>query len=179
MNDNLNMPIGTQDKIDYLKEIQKDIEEIESNIKKKDFTWMTKDLQFEKTKYADLTEYEKEELSIHFLHRKRNLRQLLKLIDKKHKQMLPDLNNKNETTNLPNKKIQLADDINLIVTLFYDLLEKKYIITGRENLSNFIVNNFLDKDRTALKKSTVDTILKPNKEDKRKTIDKRLTIPDK
>lgn len=74
------------------------------------------------------------------------------------------------------KMIKYNDDINQLVTLFYDLLNNGYITTQSINLERFILASFTDKDWKPLKQSTVHTILKPGREDKRAQDDKRFHI---
>jgi len=169
-----------QEKNQYLGKLKKEVEDIETLIEEKDSHYIPQNLYLNNIKITDLESHEIEEISNHFLDRKKKLRLLLNYINSQIMKLKPT----EELTNImldnkANKRIQLVDEINLLVTLFYDLLEKKYIITSRENLAKFIVNNFVDKNRINLNKSTVDTILKPSKEDKRKTLDKRIIVPDK
>lgn len=169
-----------QEKIQYLGKIKKVIEEIETLIEEKDNHYIPQNLSFKNIKFTDLESHEIEKISNHFLDRKKKLRLLLNYINSQIIKLKPTEESINNImSHMPNKKIQLVDEINLLVTLFYDLLDKKYIITSRENLAKFILNNFVDKNRIALNKSTIDTILKPNKGDKRKTLDKRIIVPDK
>jgi hypothetical protein len=77
------------------------------------------------------------------------------------------------------RKIKFSDDINLLVTLFYDLRKEGYIISETANLERFLLSAFIDKNGNSLNKETIHTLLKPSKEDKRALNDKRIQIPSK
>jgi hypothetical protein len=177
--ENVIMPIDSSIKIDYCNLIQDVISKIEVEIVMINTIYISKDLQLTDITLDDLDEGEKMELSQHFGERKKKLRQLIKYIVHKNQQITDNFNVETSQFISTNKKIQLNDDINLIVTLFYDLLEKRYILTTKTNLTRFILNNFLDKDRQLLKKNTIETILKTNKEEKRKNTAEKIIIPDK
>lgn len=96
-------------------------------------------------------------------------------------------NNEQEMEQISNKdqkkrkyyKIRFNDQINILGTLFYDLLEEQYITTTRANLKRFIVGSFLDVDGKALSESTIETLLKHGKEDKRAKNDTKIIVPER
>lgn len=77
------------------------------------------------------------------------------------------------------KIIRFKDDTNLLVTLFYDLLDKGYIITTKTNLEKFIIASFTDKNGEPINQSTVNTYLKLGREEKRAQLDKRIIVPER
>jgi hypothetical protein len=85
----------------------------------------------------------------------------------------------NESENNKFKKIRFNDEINLLVTLFYDLHNKGYISTTKTNLEKFILTSFTDNNGETLNQSTVNTYLKLGREDKRAQNDKRIIVPDR
>lgn len=73
-------------------------------------------------------------------------------------------------------RIRFNDDINLLASLFYDLLDKGYITTTKTNLEKFIIASFTDKNGEPINKSTVNTYLKLGREEKRAQEDRRIIV---
>ena len=82
----------------------------------------------------------------------------------------------------PNKKLKFNGNLNQLVDMFYQLNRelfidgKPYIDENTNDLADWIVNSFLDKEGKEISPLTVKTILKPSKEDKRPNTHKRLNI---
>ena len=83
----------------------------------------------------------------------------------------------------PIQRLQWSGQVNQLVSLFYDLGEKKtnngqpFILTSsKQNLTNFILANFIDKDGNEISFDTVDTGLKASKIGKRASGNKRIDI---
>jgi hypothetical protein len=82
----------------------------------------------------------------------------------------------------PNKKLKFNGNLNQLVDMFYQLNRelfidgKPYIDENTNDLADWIVNSFLDKEGKEISPLTVKTILKPSKEDKRPNTHKRLDI---
>jgi hypothetical protein len=76
------------------------------------------------------------------------------------------------------KRIRFLKNVNILGTLFYDLLNKKYIDTSKTNIEKFLHDSFSDEHGNAIKKSTINTILKPEREDKRANENDRIKVPD-
>jgi hypothetical protein len=69
-------------------------------------------------------------------------------------------------------KIQWMGKTNVLVTLFYDLINgqdsrEPMIIASKADIKEFLMNNFIDADGNTLSESTITTILTPSKEEKR------------
>ena len=83
---------------------------------------------------------------------------------------------------IPTKKIKFNGNLNQLVDMFYQLNRelfidgKPYIDENTNDLADWIVNSFLDKEGKEISPLTVKTILKPSKEDKRPNTHKRLDI---
>ena len=83
---------------------------------------------------------------------------------------------------IPTKKIKFNGNLNQLVDMFYQLNRelfidgKPYIDENNNDLADWIVNSFLDKEGKEISPLTVKTILKPSKEDKRPNTHKRLDI---
>jgi hypothetical protein len=88
------------------------------------------------------------------------------------------INSTENTVERKFKRIRIKTKVNVLGTLFYDLLEKHYIETSKANLIDFIYESFADENGEAIKKSTTDTILKPEREDKRANTIDRIIVPD-
>lgn len=82
----------------------------------------------------------------------------------------------------PNKKLKFNGNLNQLVDMFYQLNRelfidgKPYIDENTNDLADWIVNSFLDKEGKEISPLTVKTILKPSKEEKRPNNHKRLDI---
>jgi len=76
------------------------------------------------------------------------------------------------------KRIRFLKNVNILGTLFYDLLNKNYIDTSKTNIEKFLHDSFSDEYGDAIKKSTINTILKPEREDKRANESDRIKVPD-
>lgn len=82
----------------------------------------------------------------------------------------------------PNKKLKFNGNLNQLIDMFYQLNRelfidgKPYIDENTNDLADWIVNSFLDKEGKEISPLTVKTILKPSKEDKRPNTHKRLDI---
>jgi hypothetical protein len=70
-----------------------------------------------------------------------------------------------------------------LVTIFYDLTNnvledgQPIMSASQSDLTEFIFNNFTDKDGSDLSKATIKTILSPGKPDKRSPEHKKYKIP--
>ncbi len=89
-----------------------------------------------------------------------------------------------ETLAKPTHKIQWLGKTNVLVTLFYDLLNgqdkgEPLINYPKDELKQFIASSFLDKDGNELSQATIDTIFTPSKGDKRSKIGDRIELPNK
>lgn len=79
-------------------------------------------------------------------------------------------------------KLQFNCNVNQFVAIFYQmskelLIEGKPFIEGNINdIAMMIVNTFVDKEGKEISLSSVQTILKPSREDKRPNQDKRIDI---
>lgn len=80
------------------------------------------------------------------------------------------------------KKIPIRGHLNILVDAFYQMLHEKkanglpYIDATASEITDFIVNNFVDKDGQPISESTVRTILSPNKPEKRPKNDNRVNL---
>ena len=93
---------------------------------------------------------------------------------------------KEQQNNMPiqnqHKKLKFNGNLNQLVDMFYQLNRelfidgKPYIDENTNDLADWIVNSFLDKEGKEISPLTVKTILKPSKEDKRPNTHKRLDI---
>ncbi|WP_348800551.1 hypothetical protein [Flavobacterium adhaerens] len=87
-----------------------------------------------------------------------------------------------ESPPFPFKKLRFNGNINQLVDVFYQLNRelyvngKSYIDANTNDLIDFIVNSFLDKDGNEISPLTVKTILKPSREDKRPNTHKRIDL---
>jgi hypothetical protein len=168
---NLQMPID-QDKLKlYVSEAKRTLEKIESEIIEQNSCWTFKNLFYKDVLVTELDESEITEMSNYFLELKNHLRKLIAHIC--------SILSENVYGIATFERIQLLCDTNFIVAIFYDLKEKGYIKTSRVNLARFFSSTFSDKNRVALKFSTVFTDLKKNKNDKRPSFGKKVFIPDK
>lgn len=81
-----------------------------------------------------------------------------------------------------NSKIIIRGHINILIDAFYQMLHEKkangmpYIDANATEITNFIVNNFLDKDEQPISESTVRTMLSPNKPEKRPKNDNKINL---
>ncbi|WP_126244373.1 hypothetical protein [Chitinophaga rhizosphaerae] len=70
-------------------------------------------------------------------------------------------------------KLQWMGKSKVLITLFYDLYSnvenggEPLIKATKEQIKNFLLNNFIEKDGQPLSPSSIDTLLTPSKEDKR------------
>lgn len=76
------------------------------------------------------------------------------------------------------KRIRFLTEINVLGTLFYDLLDKNYIDSTDTNIARFLHESFSDKGGVAINESTIKTILKPGREEKRTNDSTRIVVPD-
>lgn len=73
-------------------------------------------------------------------------------------------------------------NINQLVDIFYRLSREKkyqdkfYIETTKENLINFLCSSFIDKEGHKLSSSSIETILRPGKTDKRPSHNKQIDL---
>lgn len=80
------------------------------------------------------------------------------------------------------EKIPIRGHLNILVDAFYQMLHEKkanglpYIDATSTEITNFIVEHFLDKDGQPLSESTVRTMLSPNKSDKRPKNHNRIDL---
>lgn len=79
-------------------------------------------------------------------------------------------------------KLQWMGKSKILITLFYDLYSnvensgEPFIRASKEQIKNFLLNNFIEKDGQPLSASSIDTILTPSKEDKRALKGDRIDI---
>lgn len=70
-------------------------------------------------------------------------------------------------------KLQWMGKSKVLITLFYDLYSnvenggEPLIKATKDQIKNFLLNNFIEKDGQHLSASSIDTLLTPSKEDKR------------
>jgi len=88
------------------------------------------------------------------------------------------LNSLNESEERGFNRIRFRTNINVLVTLFYDLKEKNYIRSSKANLTRFLHESFSNENGEALNKNTIDTILNTSKGDKRAKDDVKIIVPD-
>jgi hypothetical protein len=86
-----------------------------------------------------------------------------------------------EQTKPTRPKIKWLANTNVLVTLFYDLLNGQeragpLIEADKNALKDFLINNFLDSDGNTLSESTIATLFTPSKIDKRSKIGDRIEI---
>jgi hypothetical protein len=80
------------------------------------------------------------------------------------------------------EKIAIRGHLNILVDAFYQMLHEKkanglpYIDASASEITDFIVNNFVDKDGHPISESTVRTMLSPNKPEKRPKNDNRINL---
>ncbi|MBL7894823.1 MAG: hypothetical protein JNK50_05995 [Bacteroidia bacterium] len=80
------------------------------------------------------------------------------------------------------EKIAIRGHLNILVDAFYQMLHEKktnglpYIDATASEITDFIVNNFVDKDGHPISESTVRTMLSPNKPEKRPKNDNRIQL---
>lgn len=80
------------------------------------------------------------------------------------------------------EKIAIRGHLNILVDAFYQMLHEKkanglpYIDATASEITDFIVNNFVDKDGHPISESTVRTMLSPNKPEKRPKNDNRISL---
>lgn len=79
-------------------------------------------------------------------------------------------------------KIRIGLNINQLVDIFYQMITQKtltgvtYLDANANQITDLIVNNFVDKDGNEISPQTVRTILKPSKEEKRPNTGKRIDL---
>lgn len=86
--------------------------------------------------------------------------------------------------NVPYQPIKVNGQINVLVDVFTQLLEKHrtpegpFLETSRENLEAFLVANFIDRNNKPLSSPTINTLLKPYRIDKHIKLDnpKRIDL---
>ena len=93
---------------------------------------------------------------------------------------------KSQTAKVPvpvaSEKGQINGAVNLFVEVFYQMMNKKlkndlpFLKISKSALCEILANNFLDKDGEPLNNSTVDTILSPNKPEKRPKLGKAFKL---
>lgn len=80
------------------------------------------------------------------------------------------------------EKIAIRGHLNILVDAFYQMLHEKkanglpYIDATASEITDFIVNNFVDKDGHPISESTVRTMLSPNKPEKRPKNDNKINL---
>ena len=101
----------------------------------------------------------------------------------KHNYLITSNENKvtTKTQNTSTRKIKWLGKINVLTTLFYDLLhgqdkERPLIESSLDDIEALILNNFLDADGKELSKDTIHTILRSDKYDKRAKKGDRIEI---
>lgn len=101
----------------------------------------------------------------------------LELIKKRTPQRAALLSGKSAKTKIP-----IRGNLNILVDAFYQLLHEKksnglpYLDSNTKEITNFIVENFVDRDGQPISESTVRTILSPNKPEKRPKSDNRINL---
>lgn len=101
------------------------------------------------------------------------------------KYQVPDDNEAPKRLNLSSSpqsshKLQWMGKSKVLITLFYDLYSnvenggEPLIKATKEQVKNFLLNNFIDKDSQPLSPSSIDTLLTPSKEEKRALNDDRI-----
>lgn len=89
----------------------------------------------------------------------------------------------NKSTKEITNKLQWRGNINQLITFFYDAAKevlykgKPILNADRKQITELLLNNFIDKDGNEVNKSTIDTIFTPSKVTKRPSTNKRITIP--
>jgi hypothetical protein len=103
----------------------------------------------------------------------------LKAIDSETESSVAIESQLNENLDGPNIPLRWNESLNKLVDIFYQLSfefknsEKDPLLeTSSSNLARFIVTNFTDKEGRPIKASSVQTMLKPNKIDKRPQFNK-------
>ncbi len=97
--------------------------------------------------------------------------------------LTPTSFSKSDNTLENRQKLIWRGNINKLVTIFYDLTntelhEGKPILTASpREITNFLLNNFLDKDGNNLSRDTISTILRPGRADKRSPEHKKYNFP--
>jgi hypothetical protein len=190
---NLSSTNDKQKKKSYLEELHHTFNSLESKIVQGEYFWTISDLIYEGCTENDFEARHWEELS-GFLNRiKVDLQRKILFLENEIKKCLSEeelmiaqkISNGNSALDDINqscknfKKIKFKDDLNILVTLFFDLYRKNYITTTTINLEKFICDSFLDKNGESISTSSVNTILKPAREEKRAKNDKRIIIPDR
>ncbi len=88
-----------------------------------------------------------------------------------------------QITNPGNPKLQWNNQVNVLVTIFYELANTKffdgepYLNATPNQITDFIFNNFTDKTGNDYSKDTIRTILKPSRVDKRAPEHKKYKFP--
>ena len=88
-----------------------------------------------------------------------------------------------QITNPENPKLQWNNQVNVLVTIFYELANTKffdgepYLNATPNQITDFIFNNFTDKTGNDYSKDTIRTILKPSRVDKRAPEHKKYKFP--
>jgi hypothetical protein len=189
---NISLPIDHEIKKNYLTRLIETLKSIDDNIIQEGTEYSAKNIFYENCSKSDLKEHLKG-LSDYFKEIKMSLREKITKTDLNLKKVLAsetsalsEINDKNSLSkNETNsngmlfRKIRFLDDKNLLVTLFFDLLDKGFISTTKANLERFILASFSDENGEAFSKDTVQTILKSGREEKRAKSDKRFIVPDK
>lgn len=98
-------------------------------------------------------------------------------------QEIQDLSVKEKSTVNKNalKKLRWTENVNVLVTLFYDLSTpdkngRIKIDASKKEIVNFICNNFITKDGFGISEDTVNTILTPSRVEKRAKDGKKINI---
>lgn len=90
---------------------------------------------------------------------------------------------KNATKQKSTSKLQWRGNTNQLITFFYDTSKvvsyegNPLLIASKKQITDLLINNFIDKDGNEISKATIDTIFTPSKEDKRPPEHKRIKIP--
>lgn len=81
----------------------------------------------------------------------------------------------NEETS-SNSKLKISDNINIIITLYYDMMKNGLIEDNPKLVENHIHNTFVSRNGTAISRSTIYTALKEYRPEKRAKGNKRIDI---
>lgn len=143
----------------------------------------------EKILYLTHQKYDYQQSVIDFINQ--NLRQFDELCEKeierlievkKLEEQLEKTPSKSSKETVSGKKIKINSNLNQFVDVFYQL-NREQLIEGKPfldgNTNDFVLmicNNFVDKDGHELSKSSVETILRPSKYDKRPKSHNRINV---
>jgi hypothetical protein len=179
--------IDTVSKKQLLDELRELFVIYESDIVKRDKVWISKKSEFKDCNIEDFLDWEIKQLSEFFLQLKYVFRKKIVYINNLVNNLKIDVINKisdkkvseiGPVYRLPFEKIPLRMTLNRFVTFFYEIYQDGLIAGSRENLIRFLSNSFLDQNNRPISPNSVRTYLKPDKEDKRVSEDKRLSLPE-